>query len=133
MATLADLNTYSSNSVDYTAQDQDISVTAGVSFSVPVITWDLARSIGNTTGNGALITITHPDCTLTFPNINQAVSNLTVSNISANVTSISGMQSFVDWSAAYIVANCTADTTTLTTVFSDVGDTGNLTITINGL
>lgn len=133
MSSLTELNTYSATGVDYTPQDTDISISAGVEFDVPYITWDLARSIGNTATSNARVTITHPNTTLSFPNLGQAQNSLTVSNVSATVTSVSGMQTYQDWTASFAIGNCTANSQTFTTVFSDHADSANITITVNGL
>lgn len=133
MATLAALNSYAATAVTYTPQDLDIAITAGVPFAFPYITWDLARTIGNTAASNAKITLTHPNTTLEFPNIGDAVSNITISNVSSTVTTISGMDGYQDWAAVYARANCSANTATYTAVFSDAANSANITITINGL
>jgi hypothetical protein len=133
MATLASLNSYAATSVTYTPQDLEIPITAGVPFAFPYITWDLARTIGNTSVSNAKITLTHPNTTLAFPNIGEAINTITISNISPTQTTISGMDGYQDWAAVYAIANCSANTATYTAVFSDAANSANITITINGL
>ena len=131
MGSLADLNTYSATTVDFTADDTDISITQNVAFNLPYITYDLARSIGSTPTAGALIDITHPNCTVAFPNIANATNTLTVTTVSATNTTISGMKTFQDWTSSFCVATCSTTSSTIVTVFSDVGSTEEFTVTVN--
>ena len=131
MSTLADLNTYSSTSVNFDTTDLDISIDTGVAFNVPYITYDLAKTIGSSATAGALIDITHPDCTVAFPNIANATNTLTVTVVSPTNTTISGMKTFQDWTSSFCVATCSAASTTITNVFKDVGATADFTLVVN--
>jgi len=131
MGSLADLNTYSATTVTFTTTDLDISIDTGVAFNVPYITYDLAKTIGSSATAGALIDITHPNCTVAFPNIANATNTLTVTNVSSTNTTISGMKTFQDWTSSFCVATCSAASTTITNVFKDVGATADFTLTVN--
>ena len=128
---LSALNTYSSSSVTFDTTDLDISIDQNVAFNVPYITYDLAKSIGSSATAGALIDITHPNCTISFPNVAQATNTLTVTVVSPTNTTISGMKTFQDWTSSYAVANCSTTSTTITSVFSDIGQTADFTLTVN--
>ena len=132
MSSLTELNTYSLTTVNYDTTDVQINITANVAFTLPYITWVLARTIGSVSPNGAIVTITHPaTTTFSFPNIAQAENTLTVTTVSSTITTISGMKQFQDWAASYAVATSTVATATITVKTEDIATSANITIVVD--
>jgi hypothetical protein len=121
-STLAQLNTFSSGNVTFTADTIALDRTVGSSFLAPICTWEAARQLGNLTGNGVQVVYEHQfgaNVVVTFPSSGQSMNPLTItSGPSSLVKTISGMKTIVDWNAS------------LATVTPPVGDTGNVVLKV---
>jgi hypothetical protein len=108
MASLSDLNSYSSNDITFTVDTTIIDRELGESFTSPVLTWQPVRQLGSLTGSGIQITYdvsATTGATVTFPNSAQSNNSLTITNPSTGVYVISGILDVVDYNAAQAVIN----------------------------
>jgi hypothetical protein len=118
-STLAQLNTFSSGNITFTADTIRLDRTVGQGFFAPICTWEAARTLGNLTGNGVQVSYSTGNATtvVSFPSSAQSQNPLTVTNPSSGVYVIKGIKTVVDWNAS------------LATVTPAVGNTGNIAFT----
>jgi hypothetical protein len=119
MGALANLNTYSSGNIAFTVNTQTIDRTIGQNFDSPLISWEIARTLGNLTGNGlqSSYLVTSSNTSIQFNNTGNSDNPLTVTNPSANLYVIRGILNIIDWNASQA------------TVVVSPGYTGNVTYT----
>ena len=104
MQTLSQLNSFSSNSVAFTADTQTFSRGAvGTNFTSPVLTWIPVQQLGPPIGFGAQISYNVSavaNTTVTFDSVGSADNPLTVTTPATGVYVIKGIRTIIDYNAA---------------------------------
>lgn len=140
MTSFADLNTYSSTTINYTIPEQQISLgNATASFNSPYLTWNLVRTLGPLTGNGVSITYdvsSSTGATIAFNSTSFSNNTLTTTNPSTGVYTVSGILDIID----YISAEATITPDALNTanisydaVYENDNAVGNITVDYLGV